>query len=68
MCTSIAIKTQDFYFGRNMDLDYEFGNGIVITPVIIPLNLKSRFLEASLRIDRNGGKFMRIPVLCRGGQ
>ncbi len=32
MCTSIAIKTKDFYFGRNMDLDYEFGERVVITP------------------------------------
>lgn len=40
MCTSIAIKTQDFYFGRNMDLDYEFGNGIVITPRNYPFEFK----------------------------
>ena len=32
MCTSIAIKTGDFYFGRNMDLDYEFNEHVVITP------------------------------------
>lgn len=56
MCTSIAIKTQDFYFGRNMDLDYEFGNGIVITPRNYPFEFKKAgLLEASLRIDRNGG-------------
>lgn len=32
MCTSIAFKTKDFYFGRNMDLEYNFGEKIVITP------------------------------------
>ncbi len=31
MCTSIAMKTTDFYFGRNLDLHYPFG-GCVITP------------------------------------
>ena len=25
MCTSIAMKTSDFYFGRNMDIEYNFG-------------------------------------------
>ncbi len=32
MCTSIAMKTGDFYFGRNMDIDCGFGERIVITP------------------------------------
>lgn len=32
MCTSIAMKTADFYFGRTMDLDYDFRTNIVITP------------------------------------
>lgn len=32
MCTSIAFKNSDFYFGRNMDLDYNFGQQVVITP------------------------------------
>lgn len=32
MCTSIATKTEAFYFGRNMDWDREFDEHIVITP------------------------------------
>ena len=32
MCTSIAMKTNDFYFGRTMDLDREFHTSVVITP------------------------------------
>lgn len=32
MCTSIAMNTQDFYFGRTMDLDYEFHACVVVTP------------------------------------
>lgn len=36
MCTSIAMKTRDFYFGRNMDLEYDFGQRVVITPRSFP--------------------------------
>lgn len=31
MCTAITYKTKDFYFGRNLDLDISYGEGIVIT-------------------------------------
>ncbi|HIX29175.1 MAG TPA: choloylglycine hydrolase [Candidatus Blautia stercoravium] len=32
MCTCIAYKNGDFYFGRNLDLEYTFGEKVVITP------------------------------------
>lgn len=32
MCTCITYQGEDFYFGRNMDLEYSFGEKIVITP------------------------------------
>lgn len=32
MCTSIAMKTNDFYFGRTMDLEYELFDYAVLTP------------------------------------
>ena len=32
MCTCFTFKNGDFYFGRNMDLEYTFGEKIVITP------------------------------------
>lgn len=32
MCISIVMKTNAFYFGRNMDLDYGFGEHVVVTP------------------------------------
>ncbi|MGN0665441.1 MAG: choloylglycine hydrolase [Huintestinicola sp.] len=32
MCTGIAMKADDFYFGRNMDLGYYFGEQVVIAP------------------------------------
>jgi len=32
MCTCITFKTIDHYFGRNMDIEYNFGEQIVVTP------------------------------------
>lgn len=32
MCTSIAIRNGGYYFGRNMDIDFSFGEKVVITP------------------------------------
>ncbi len=40
VCTSIAMKTGDFYFGRNMDLEYEFGERVVITPRNYPFEFR----------------------------
>lgn len=44
MCTSITMKTSDFYFGRNMDLDYSFNERIVITP----RNFQLKFRKAGV--------------------
>ena len=32
MCTCIAYKNKDFYFGRNLDLDCSFREQVVVTP------------------------------------
>ncbi len=40
MCTSIAMKNGDFFFGRNMDWDREFGEHIVITPRNYPFRFR----------------------------
>lgn len=45
MCTSLAFNTNDFYFGRNMDLDYHFGEKIVITPKEFCLTYKHERAE-----------------------
>ena len=37
MCTSIALTTKDTYPGRNLDLEYAFGEKVVITPRQFPL-------------------------------
>ena len=40
MCTSFAMKTNDFYFGRTMDLDYELNTSVVITPRNYPFRFR----------------------------
>lgn len=40
MCTSIAMLTKDFYFGRNMDINYEFGESVAITPRNYPFSFR----------------------------
>lgn len=40
MCTSIAAGLDDFYFGRTLDLDRDFGNEVIITPRNYALNLR----------------------------
>ena len=32
MCTAITYCTKDFYFGRNLDLEYSYGESVTITP------------------------------------
>ena len=40
MCTCITYENGDFYFGRNLDLEYSFGERVVITPRKYPLTFK----------------------------
>lgn len=40
MCTGIAMKTRELYFGRNMDLEYSFNEKIAVTPRNYPLVFK----------------------------
>ena len=32
MCTAITLKTNQFYFGRNLDLEYHYNETVTITP------------------------------------
>lgn len=41
MCTCINFKTKDNYFGRTLDLEFNFEEKIVITPRNYPFSLKS---------------------------
>ena len=40
MCTSVAIHFDRFYFGRNLDLEYDFGDGVIFMPRNYKIKLK----------------------------
>lgn len=40
MCTAITYKTKDFYFGRNLDYDFSYGESVVVMPKNHPLKFK----------------------------
>ncbi len=37
MCTALTLKTQNSYFGRNLDLEYSYNETVTITPRNYPL-------------------------------
>ena len=41
MCTSITLKTDHFYFGRNLDLECDFAQEVLITPRNLPITCKN---------------------------
>ena len=41
MCTAITYHTKDHYFGRNLDLERSYGEGIVITPRNFPITFRA---------------------------
>lgn len=40
MCTSVALRRESLFFGRNMDIDYNFGEEAVVSPMNFPLTFK----------------------------
>lgn len=40
MCTTVALTMDDFFFGRNMDLEGSFGECVVITPRNYPFRFR----------------------------
>lgn len=40
MCTAATLKTRDFYFGRNLDYDFSYGEQVVILPRNYPLSFR----------------------------
>ena len=43
MCTALSYRTKDHYFGRNLDVEKDYGEHVVITPRNFPL--KFRYAE-----------------------
>ena len=40
MCTAATYQTKDFYFGRNLDYEYSYGEQLVVTPRNYPLRFR----------------------------
>ena len=40
MCTAITFKTKDHYFGRNLDLEYNYQEAVTITPRHYPFSFR----------------------------
>ena len=40
MCTAVTYKTKDFYFGRNLDYDFSYGDEVTITPRNFQFNFR----------------------------
>ncbi len=40
MCTAITYKTNDFYFGRNLDVERSYNERVVVTPRNFPLEMR----------------------------
>lgn len=41
MCTAVTYHTQSHYFGRNLDLETAFGEGVTITPRLFPFSFRA---------------------------
>ncbi len=41
MCTAITYKTNDFYFGRNLDLEYHYNEEVTVTPRNFVFNMRN---------------------------
>lgn len=44
MCTAITYKTDDFYFGRNLDIEKSYGENVTITPRNYPFKFRDGFV------------------------
>ena len=36
MCTAATYKTEDFYFGRNLDYEFSYGDEVTVAPRAYP--------------------------------
>ena len=68
MCTSISFCDRGLY-GRNLDLEYHFGEQVVITPRDYPFSFHHRDpADTAFCHDRHGQRGAGYTALCRGSQ
>lgn len=67
MCTSVAMKSDGLYFGRNMDIDYSFGESVILTPRNFPLPFRKADLsEKHYAIMGMGTAIENYPLYADG--
>lgn len=60
MCTAITFRTNNHYFGRNLDFEYGFGEAVVITPRNYPFAfrkstlMKNHYAIIGMAVVNNG--------------
>lgn len=56
MCTAIAYRDKNSYFGRNLDLDYSLGERVIITPRNFKFKegIESHYAMIGMGIERDG--------------
>ena len=47
MCTAVTFQTKDFYFGRNLDLEYSYQEAVTITPRNYPFHFRNGTILSS---------------------
>lgn len=52
MCTAVSFKTEDHYFGRNLDLHYSYNEQVTITPRNFPFHFRMRGVTFDHHYDR----------------
>ena len=61
MCTAAVYKTKDFYFGRNLDYEFPYGEEVTVTPRNYPFHF--RFLGVQRFADAgNDHLFVKVRV------
>ncbi len=40
MCTSVSLLTKNHYFGRNLDMEFSYGENVIVTPRKYPLKFR----------------------------
>ena len=59
MCTAATFLSDDFYFGRNLDYEFSYGDEVTVTPRGYAFSLRRGDTFHPLRYHRHG--------LCAGG-
>ncbi|MBQ8841418.1 MAG: choloylglycine hydrolase [Ruminiclostridium sp.] len=68
MCTSISMNNGNFYFGRNMDIDYSFGERVIIMPRSFPISFKKvQAPEKHYAVIGMGTTEEGFPLYAEGG-